>query len=258
MLGIVITDVVIVQRLTDCIWVGLDSVHFGPHIERVTRLFFALKLGIHELGSYYKSLKPDNTSPLESRYFPSRTTYPSGDESVNFKYVGYLEDGFDCVTLRARTCTERPRDIVVKFVDRYGATAHVLLANEGLAPKLLYCEPPSSRHLFMVVMEYIEDSTLTTAKESMDQEARDRARSEIDRALDLLHQRGFVFGDLRSPNILAKTTGEVKLIDFNWAGVVGQVKYPYLISKDIKWPKGVEGLANIECDHDRMMLKQLF
>ena len=57
---------------------------------------------------------------------------------------------------------------------------------------------------------------------------------------------------------MVKKTGEVKLIDFNWAGEQGQVKYPYLISKDIDWPGGVEALAIIETDHDLEMSKRLF
>lgn len=39
-------------------------------------------------------------------------------------------------------------------------------------------------------------------------------------------------------------------VDFNWAGVQGQAKYPYLVLKDIRWPEGVEALTIIEYDHD--------
>jgi hypothetical protein len=163
-LGVVITDIVVVQRLADCIWVGLDTVHNEPHITYVARILFALRLGIEKLGSYYRSLKPGGTSPLESRYFPSITAYPNDNDDgmINFKYIGYLENGFDCVTLRAQTCAEPTRDIVVKFVDRYGERAHRLLANMGLVPELLYYGSPclgegqpSYRSLSMVVMEYI-------------------------------------------------------------------------------------------------------
>jgi serine/threonine protein kinase len=202
--------------------------------------------------------------PLDSRYFPSITAYPNDDGIIDFKYVGYLENGLDCVTLRARTCAEPARDIVVKFVDRYGEWAHRLLADVGLAPKLWYYgsprlteEQPSYRFLFMVVMEYIEGRTLATLKEKMGHKTTG-VQSEINRALSLLHSHGLVFGDLRSPNIMVKKTGEVKLVDFNWAGVQGQVKYPYLISKDIHWPEGVEALAIIEYDHDLEMFRRLF
>jgi hypothetical protein len=45
-LGAVITDGVIVQRLTDYIWVGLDSVLNESHVARVARAFYALKGGM--------------------------------------------------------------------------------------------------------------------------------------------------------------------------------------------------------------------
>lgn len=264
-LGVVISDIVVVQRLTDCIWVGLDSVHSETHITYVARILLALRLSLDKLNSYYMSLKPGGASPLDSRYFPSITAYRNDNRLTNFKYVGYLENGLDCVTLRARTCEEPARDIVVKFVDRYGVRAHRLLADAGLAPALLYFGPPrlseeepSYRSLFMVVMEYIEGQTLATAKAKMDHKVTERVQSEIKRALGLLHSSGMVFGDLRSPNIMVEKSGEVKLIDFNWAGEQGQVKYPYLISKDIHWSHGVEALAIIETVHDLEMCKRLF
>jgi hypothetical protein len=124
-LGAVITDGVIVQRLTDYIWVGLDSVLNESHITHVARIFYALKGSLERLNSYYEGLQLTNKSPAGSRYFPSTTAYPNGDELIHFEYVGFLENSPDCTTLRARTCAEPPQDIVVKFVDRYGERAHI-------------------------------------------------------------------------------------------------------------------------------------
>ena len=45
-LGAVITDGVIVQRLTDYIWVVLDSVLNESHITYVARAFYALKVSL--------------------------------------------------------------------------------------------------------------------------------------------------------------------------------------------------------------------
>ena len=177
-LGLVITDVMIVQRLTDCIWLGLDFVHSEPHIENVTRVFSALKLGIKKLDSYYKSLKPDDSPPLESRYFPSITSYHGVDGLVDFEYIGYLENCLGCVTLHARTRGESSSNIVVKFVYRYGDMAHHILADAGLALKLLYCGSPhvtegqpSYHNISMVVMDYVEGLTLATAREVIDDKA---------------------------------------------------------------------------------------
>jgi hypothetical protein len=107
-------------------------------------------------------------------------------KNVNFEYLGFLEDDPSCTAIHAQTCTEPARDIVVKFVDRYGERAHCILAEAGLAPKLWYCGPlqldkgqPSYGPLRMVVMEYIDGSTLTAEKSELDAEATKRVREKI-------------------------------------------------------------------------------
>lgn len=264
MQGAVITDGVIVQRLTDYVWVGIDSVFNESHIAHVARVFYALKTSLEILNTYYKNQQPTSDHPVGSRYFPSITAY-RGNELVRFEYVGYLENSPDCVTLRAQTIAEPRQDIVVKFVDRYGEKAHRMLADEGLAPKLLYCgspghddNQPSYRSISMVVMEYINGDTLAKAMPKMNEESMKKVSSEVRRALELLHRHGLVFGDLRLPNIMITKDDEVKLIDFNWAGEGGQTKYPPLLSQEIAWPKGVEPLAVMKPEHDLEMWGKLF
>jgi len=256
---------VIVQRLTDYMWVGLDSVLSESHIARIARAFYALKSSLKKLNSYYESLHPSGNLPADSRYFPSITAYrPHGGGHIKFEYVGFLENTPDCVTLRARTRTIPAQDIVVKFVDRYGQRAHQILADEHLAPKLLYCgspcfddDDPSYQSISMVVMEYVDGDTFAVAKQKMSEESVKTVRSTIRRALDLLHSHGLVFGDLRPLNVMITKDGKVKLIDFNWAGEEGQAKYPSLISPEISWPEGVGALAVMRREHDLDMLTKL-
>jgi serine/threonine protein kinase len=255
---------VIVQRLTDYIWVGLDSVLSESHITRIARAFYALKASLKKLNSYYESLHPTGNLPADSRYFPSITAYhPHGGELVQFKYVGFLENCPDCITLHARARTTPAQDIVVKFVDRYGKKAHQILADEGLAPKLLYCgsphlndDEPSYQSISMVVMEYVDGDTFAVAKQRMSEESIKTVRSTVRRALLLLHSHGLVFGDLRSWNVMITKSDEVKLIDFNWSGEEGQAKYPLLISPEIAWPEGVRALAVMRREHDLEMLSK--
>jgi hypothetical protein len=49
----------------------------------------------------------------------------------------------------------------------------------------------------------------------------------------------------------------VKLIDFDWAGEAGQVKYPHLLSPAVTWPKGAPPLDPIPIEHDLEMLERL-
>ena len=255
----------IVQRLTDYIWVGLDSVLNESHVTRVARVFYALKASLKKLTSYYEGLAPTGDLLADSRYFPSITAYRlHGGGYVKFEYVGFLENSPDCITLHARTETMAPQDIVVKFVDRYGQRAHQILADEGLAPKLLYCgsprlddDEPSYQSISMVVMEYVDGDTLAVAKQKMSEVSVETVRSAVRRALELLHNHGLVFGDLRPPNVMITKDGKVKLIDFNWAGDEGQARYPSLISSEIAWPEGVKALAVMRREHDLDMLKKL-
>lgn len=256
----------IIQRLTDFIWAGLDSVLNETRIKQVARIFYALRTSLEKLKSYYENLKPTANPPAPTRYFPFFTTYCDNGKVVQFEYVGFLEDGLDCTTLRARTCTHPVQDIVVKFVDNYGVKAHRQLAENGLAPILFYygspCldKEPSYRSLSMVVMDYVDGVTLASAKKGgeMDEKTTKFVLSEVRRAIKMLHDNKLVFGDLRSPNVMITKANKVKLIDFNWAGEEGQAKYPYLMSSDIKWAAGVEALGVIKKDHDMEMLAGMF
>ena len=51
-LGAVIMDGMIVQGLTDYIWVGLDSILNESHIANVTRILYALKTNLEKLKLY--------------------------------------------------------------------------------------------------------------------------------------------------------------------------------------------------------------
>ena len=219
-LDLVFTDCVIIQRLTNFIWVGLDSVLNETRIKKVARIFYALRTSLEKFRYYYENLKPVANPPAPLRYFPSFTTYSYDGKVVQFEYVGFLEDGLNCTTLRAQTCGHPARDIVVKFVDQYGERAHRILAEYDLAPTLFYygspCldKEPSYQYFSMVVMDYIDGDTLASAKKGkkLDEKTMQIVRSKVQRAIEALHLRKLVFGDLRSPNVMITKTNEVKLI----------------------------------------------
>ena len=74
----------IVQRLTDYIWVGLDSVLNESHITNVARIFYALKANLGKLEFYYEKVQPSDDLPADSRYFPSITAYFHSGRFVDF------------------------------------------------------------------------------------------------------------------------------------------------------------------------------
>jgi serine/threonine protein kinase len=157
----------------------------------------------------------------------------------------------------------RAERVVVKFVTRYGLEAHRALALENLAPQLIHYGKlvvrdgdPSYGDLHIVVMEYIPGMTLAKAREQ--DLVPSGTKERIRYALRCLHGQGFVFGDLRPPNVLITKNGEIKLIDFDWAGRDKQSRYPLLMSPVLSWPDGVGGLSIMEAWHDNDMLEKMF
>ena len=67
-----------------------------------------------------------------------------------------------------------------------------------------------------------------------------------------MHQNGFCHGDFRSSNLLAvEGTEELYIIDFDWAGVAGDVRYPYFMKHiQIQWPQGAADGELIAMEHD--------
>ncbi|KAF9234165.1 hypothetical protein BU15DRAFT_79348 [Melanogaster broomeanus] len=230
-LGGIITANCVVQRLTDFLWIPPHSTHDEDHCFKIGRVMYALRESIQRLDVWYKTMI-DNTSPHNTKALrpaPHPRFFPSPDE--------YLCDG-------ARVKFSQPVMVVVKFVTRYGEDAHREMAAAGFAPRLLYYGPinidgdmPSYGSLRMVVMEYVDGQTFESAARKLN--VSERIHADLARMIARLHAAGFVFGDLRAPNIVVTQQGQVQLIDFDWAGKEGEVTYPVSVSNAIQWPEGV-------------------
>ncbi|KAK7001847.1 hypothetical protein R3P38DRAFT_3045071 [Favolaschia claudopus] len=258
-LGAVVTDKCIVQRLTDFIWLGNATVLTDEaQCHRVAHILHSLSLSLWHLKKYYVALQPSD-KPQLSRFFPCHTSFPSEDgATVQFEYMEALERESACVTFKCRTKEDSPRIIVVKFAHAYGSATHELLAREGLAPQLLYCGPvdpspdaPSYQDLKMIVMEYIDGTTVAAMQGGFP----DDFEEQLTRIVSLVHHNGYVYGDLRQPNVMV-AGDEVKLIDFDWAGKEGEATYPINLAKNM-WPKGAQAMGLITREHDEAMLKSM-
>ncbi|KAH8091727.1 kinase-like domain-containing protein [Cristinia sonorae] len=262
---------VVAQPLVDIMWLGEATPYEDTHVYNVARVFNALRRCLDELEAYYRGLTLPPTSSPTPASFPYPTVYTCGEDEFRFKYVCRLEEGAWSATFLAETEDETSK-LVVKFVDRYGADAHRLLANAGYAPALHYFGTLDGRTptttpdvmksglyvgpVRMVVMEYVEGTTLHDAvRDGEDIPA--NVRQEIAHALSILHNAGFVYGDLRSPNVMLSKSS-LKLIDFDWAGKEGVATYPRRLSKDIRWAKGVADFAPMRKAHDLEMLDKVF
>jgi hypothetical protein len=76
-LGAIFTDKVVVQRLTDFVWVGTDTTLNEKNCYRVSHILHSLGRSLRSLSNYYLSLTLDHieTPELHPRYLPSIHAY---------------------------------------------------------------------------------------------------------------------------------------------------------------------------------------
>lgn len=284
-LGVVFTEKFVVQRLTDMQWVGEATTHEDRRIYHLARVFESLRLAVATLDEYYDQIARDQNIPpfVPNKPHPRIFPYPvrfiehgAGAEHkwTDFEYIDISRMGPTNVTFIARDKSSN-RKLVIKFVGRYGVSAHELLAGEGIAPQLLYCGSLDGKNdvrdsanpalesavvgglylgpIRMVVMEHIEGDTMDKVSHLPK-----NAHAQVEKAIEKLHDAQLVFGDLRQPNIMISGS-TVFLIDFDWAGKVNEVRYPRNLSRNVNWPKAAEDLEfqPILMGHDRYMLDLL-
>ncbi|KZS99426.1 uncharacterized protein LAESUDRAFT_765544 [Laetiporus sulphureus 93-53] len=265
------SDIIVQPLLKGFCWLAPPPLISDFDIEPITRIFAALREALRSLRERYRQT---TILDFENRFYPLATSFTYCDKKFSFTYKSYLKspaasclvflatlDHTDLIFDEENQAPATDTRIVVKFVERYGRNAHDLLAKEGLAPKLYYygdiwqdnpiantgCGPRK-----MVVMEYITGRIATHADCATHQKT-------LVRAVELLHKEELVHGDLRLPNIIVTDNSHtpLKILDFDWAGKEGEVKYPMRLSTNIGWPDSVVDLTLIKTEHDNYMFEQL-
>ncbi|KAF5368670.1 hypothetical protein D9757_010208 [Collybiopsis confluens] len=166
------------------------------------------------------STKADvGTSPEDE---PVTESSPQSRLKVQFCYT----ERVDPIRLVFKACTTDGENIIIKFgYGRYGLEAHRAAGEAGLAPALLGYSKLTGGW-WMAAMELLHEGFQSCAKIGVNRSC----KSVIGSSIRAFHSMGFVHGDLRASNILVRRYDdqwECRLIDFDWAGYNGQVKYPY-------------------------------
>ncbi|KAG8779903.1 hypothetical protein FRC12_023729 [Ceratobasidium sp. 428] len=264
-LGAVFLDRPVVQPLTDLLWIGHDPAR-PSELAYITWVFHCASLALQSLAEFYCDvpIPHDNLS----RFFPYVTHYTdAGGRLVEFSYLKSLSETYPAdgtsIFLAETQNLDPPKQIVVKFVQTYNAKAHELLAKHGLAPALLYDgnahpqDQPGPNHT-MVVMEFLHGTDLSKFKDPLPS----RIVTDIQKALEHLHEYDFVFRDLRSPNVIimkdshGAVTG-AQLIDFDWCGQHQVGRYLLSMNPDVDWAEGVGPGTLMYKSHDIDMLEKL-
>ncbi|CEL53119.1 hypothetical protein RSOLAG1IB_11251 [Rhizoctonia solani AG-1 IB] len=225
----------------------------------IAKTLAALAQSLNMLDGFYGNfLRSGGLDP--TRFFPHVQHFTRDGQRVDIHYRIRFP-GKTVFRAQARPSIGDPYPIVVKFTESYNAGAHRLLEKDKLAPQLFFVssEQPKNQRFaerIMVVMEEV------VGRDSEGAPVNDLVRNDVLRALNILHDKRLVFGDLRRPNIMTVEDGKGgviggMLVDFDWCGVVGQARYPSDINPAIEWPEGVGPGLVIRPEHDRDMYQKL-
>ncbi|UZO05324.1 uncharacterized protein OCT59_025681 [Rhizophagus irregularis] len=161
-------------------------------------------------------------TPSDQRFFPYIRQFPFKGEDINFTYINEIFDDHTRTIWKAKK--ENGQIIVVKFTPKYNIEAHNICSSEI---KTESCK---------VIYE------------------------DIKQAIGLLHEKNFVFADLRASNILIIDTEEnqrAMLVDFDWCGKSDEDRYSPSMNKNISWPLGAKPRTLLRKDHDLYWLDVL-
>lgn len=132
-----------------------------------------------------------------------------------------------------------------------------------MAPKLI-TEDESCDGWKVIVMEYIEGKTLHECSSTLKDSQKDAIIEMLITAVQSMKDAKFVHGDLRLPNIMIKDS-EVDsesptpiILDFDWAGIDGEVVYPVNLNPIVDWPDTAKPGSFIHNSHDMHMVDNLF
>ncbi|KIO17350.1 hypothetical protein M407DRAFT_85083 [Tulasnella calospora MUT 4182] len=263
--GAIFADQFIVQPLTET----LGLANFPNPYERaqyIAKIMVALRHCLEALEKFYSGLTPSDI-PQRANFSPIfREYYARDGKKVALTYTGpnLLPDrvGRAMFNARAKLLDDEEGIFVkVKFTPQYCEAAHALLAASDLAPRLHHCEKLKDGWT-AVVMDSVDGRDMESAKQ---RSLSPSALEDIERAIGALHGAGWVFGDLRPPNIMlcerdilgGGTRKGAMLVDFDWAGKENEQRYPPALNPEIKWPEGVVGGGIIKMEHDDRMLALL-
>ncbi|CAJ0768378.1 7998_t:CDS:2, partial [Entrophospora sp. SA101] len=126
---------------------------------------------------------------------------------------------------------------IVKFSETYGYDAHSFCAEHQIAPKIIHYSDINSGYKF-IVMEYLDGyETINSLFSKVKKE------------------------DLKEIKNSIKVADRwvIKIIDFEWAGPEGKIRYPYVtMNPKIKWHNEVKPGNLIRKSHDIHLLDEGF
>ena len=216
------------------------------------RHFGALKKAVFSLSQCYDQKSSGTLHSLPDARYPFKSSFTALHTSTECRFE-YLSPISGKLVFLAKT--ENGEKVCVKFARQYSMEAHSICASMGFAPALKGFERVAGGW-YMIVMDAITDefSLLDSPTASLYEPIKEKVVA--------LHQRGYVHGDLRDTNLMVRKDGapEIILFDFDWAGEIGEVRYPINVNRgpDLLRPDGAYDGELITAEHDMEMLDIMF
>ncbi|KAI1793620.1 hypothetical protein LXA43DRAFT_884996 [Ganoderma leucocontextum] len=229
------------------------------NIERLALVAREVRQTVAELRTLYAGVRVSPPTPNLVPYLPDPTPLPT-DPFPRLQFTDRLSSDLSASLFRAEL-VENKVPVIVKFCNSYDANAHNALADGGFAPHLHGRRTfPLTGGLTMVIMHTERTSDLISAKAKY-QRLPKPVKTEVMNALKVLHDAGYVHGDIRRENILVPRDhhGPIMLVGLGSAGRVEQARYPPdLVLDTLRCKlKGAQAGGKITRKHDIEMCKQL-
>lgn len=181
--------------------------------------------------------------------FPTFQELPS--LSLRFTFLDTIaEKVYSAEVHSSSPCQLPKKELVVKFVrGDYCQEAHYFLAQQGYAPALYGVHELGYDSWKVVVMEKIKGKMAEKYKGKLTEDHRNQEST----AITLLHQLGYVHGDLRDSNIMisnrTETGSKLYIIDFDWCNKKNSL-YKRELNTNIHWHETAAFNKQMITDHD--------
>ena len=228
----------------------------------MAQYFTAWTIAVKKLVQYYRDLSATPAAQcsdnLEFLYVPYPATYTSLNtkELVHFQLTSEVDKANKTLMYHAKQ--EDGKEITMKYVWKYSVKLHQFCTSKGHAPTLLgYDELPGN--WWLVVMKRMTDHIDYSKVLPCDRHLYVPGLiPRLKKLVESFHRVGLVHGDIRDTNLLVNVDKVgFMLIDFDWGGEVGTVRYPIGVNKKVGRPDDVHDIGDIKPEHDLYMINGL-
>ncbi|RPD55559.1 hypothetical protein L226DRAFT_614727 [Lentinus tigrinus ALCF2SS1-7] len=247
-----------IVELLCCIPLHIHDTH-DSQLQAGERALAALRVALHSLRDRYSNIVDERVPRAD---FPFRDYYKDSDHNVHsFTY----ERDIDKKRV-FRVIDKNGTPLCVKFSKRFAPALRAV--NKVHDWIMIVMEDKTAQYSnTMWDVKHRKDAPekgkgkgKEKAKPAVSMEA---ALEQVRTKLGVLHDGGFVHGDLRDVNVLLRNDDapadcpDILLIDWDWAGVAGKVVYPRGINTQLRRPDGALAAEEIKAEHDVWMVNNL-